>query len=269
MNRVAFFDSGIGGLNVLRDALKMLPDEDYIYYADSENTPYGVKPKKEVRRLVSQAVEFLYSRGIKALVVACNTATSVAIEDLREKYTLPVIGMEPAVKPALEAACGKKVLVAATPLTLKEDKLLRLINRLGQAQTVDFLPLPELVDFAEAGVFDGPDVTDYLKASFSTYRMEDYSSLVLGCTHFCSFRDEISKILPKDICIVDGNIGTVRYLKRVLEEKNLTGGGSGKVEYFVSGRKADEKEKTQFERILGLPHPDLSGLLPASVPALR
>ncbi len=129
--KIGFFDSGIGGLTVLSEAIKRLPNHEYLYYADTLHAPYGPKPKEEVRGYVFEAIEFLVQQGAQIIVIACNTATSIAIEELRTKYSIPIIGMEPAVKPAihLKDEMKKRVLVTATPLTLKEEKLHRLIQR--------------------------------------------------------------------------------------------------------------------------------------------
>ena len=123
--KIGFFDSGIGGLTVLSEALKRLPHHEYLYYADTEHAPYGKRPKEEVLMYVLEAVDFLVQQGAQMIVIACNTATSIAITTLREKYDIPIIGMEPAVKPAIECVSdgSKRVLVTATPLTLKEEKM--------------------------------------------------------------------------------------------------------------------------------------------------
>ena len=123
--KIGFFDSGIGGLTVLSEALKRLPNHEYLYYADTVHAPYGPKPKEEVREYVFKAIEFLVNEGAQIIVIACNTATSIAVSELRQKYSIPIIGMEPAVKPAIESVenSTKRVLVTATPLTLKEEKL--------------------------------------------------------------------------------------------------------------------------------------------------
>ena len=147
--KIAFFDSGIGGLTVLQEALKILPHEQYIYFADSDNAPYGIRTSQEIRNLVFDAVEFLIKQDIKALVLACNTATSVAVKELRATYTLPIIGMEPAVKPALKAADNKKTLICATQRTLEEDKLKELIQNLNAESKVEQLSLQNLVIYAE------------------------------------------------------------------------------------------------------------------------
>ena len=122
--KIAFFDSGVGGLSVLQTAIQVLPPQQYIYFADSVNAPYGTKSKKEIKKLMFEAVDFLQTKNINALVVACNTATSAAIKDLRKQYDFPIIGMEPAVKPAIEKSKKKKIVLFATELTLKEKKAL-------------------------------------------------------------------------------------------------------------------------------------------------
>ena len=151
--RIGFFDSGIHGecKAVLHQALRFLPNEDYIFYADTLHVPYGEKPKEEVREYIFNAVDFMAKQGIKALVIACNTATSIAVDDLRKKYDFPILGIEPAVKPAVQSCEGnrKKVLVLATNLTLREEKFHNLVKSIDQHDIVECLPLPGLVQFAE------------------------------------------------------------------------------------------------------------------------
>ena len=168
---IGFFDSGIGGLSVLYESLKILPNENYIYYSDGDNAPYGVRPKEEVRDLVLNAMRFIASKGVKAIVVACNTATSVAIEDIRRLYDFPVIGMEPAVKPAVMSGSRKRVLVFATELTLKEEKFKNLVARVDTQQMVDYLPLQELVMYAERFDFDERKIISYLQEKLSAFRL--------------------------------------------------------------------------------------------------
>ncbi len=251
--RIAFFDSGVGGLTVLREALKLLPRENYIYYADALNAPYGTKSKDEVRLIVKKAVEFLNARGIKALVVACNTATSIAIDDLRASFKFPVIGMEPAVKPAVEKnnGHGKRVLVVATPLTLREEKFHNLVSRVDTQHIVDYLPMPELVLFAEKMIFDGEEVSDYIREQLSAFDLKNYGTLVLGCTHFPYFRKVFESIIPPGMDIIDGNYSTVRHMKNVLENNGLLDGkGCGDIEFFVSSRPADEETVRKFKKLL-------------------
>ena len=239
---IGFFDSGIGGVSVLHEALGRLPQEDFLYYADTDHVPYGPKPKEEVRRHVFAAVDFLVRQGAAAIVIACNTATSVAITDLRAKYDIPIIGMEPAVKVAVDRTPRHegRILVAATALTLKEEKLHNLIDQIDEDHIVDSLPLPGLVEFAEKHRFDGETVLPYLQEQLGQFDLRKYEAIVLGCTHFVFFADLFRKIASPSTEIVDGNRGTVNHLLRLLTEKGLLKPGTGKVTYFHSGRKVDD-----------------------------
>lgn len=248
--RIGFFDSGIGGLSVLYEALRLLPHEDYLYYADDANVPYGNKSKEEIRCCVFDAVGFLAKMDIKALVVACNTATSVAIQDIRLKYGFPIIGMEPAVKPAVKSVGGKRVLVFATPLTLREPKFIGLLNQVDIHNTVDYLPLQELVAFAEAYQFDRDVIRSYLKERLRDYDLSCYGAVVLGCTHFPFFKDQIREIFPNGTVIVDGNRGTVQNLKNMLASMGKIHEGRGQVEYYRSGKRV--MEDYTMERYLQL-----------------
>jgi glutamate racemase len=175
---IGFFDSGVGGITVLRDALQALPNSDFSYYADTDNVPYGPKTPAQVKEYVMNAADFLIGRGVGVLVIACNTATSVAIEDLRRKYAIPIIGMEPAIKPAVENHKDKRILVTATALALKLDKLKKLITRLDAADIVDLLPLPGLVQFAEDMIFDEKTVLPYLQEEFARFDRTQYQAVV-------------------------------------------------------------------------------------------
>lgn len=243
--QIGFFDSGVGGITVLHAALKMLPNEDYIYYADTLNVPYGPKPKDEVKKHIFNAVEFIIQQQVKAIVIACNTATSVSIEDLRSKYTIPIIGMEPAVKPAVEKNknANKRVLVTATALTLKEEKLQNLIAKLDNEHIVDLLPLPGLVQFSERFEFNEQIVLPYLQEQLSKYDVSKYETIVLGCTHFSFYTDMFRKLLPSHTNIIDGNIGTINNLKRTLEEMNSLNEGKGNIIFYNSGFKVEDKTK--------------------------
>lgn len=250
---IGFLDSGFGGITVLSEALRQLPDENYIYYADIEHVPYGVKTKDEVRTYIFQAVNFLVNQGIKALVVACNTATSIAVRDLRSMYSFPIVGMEPAVKPAVENGNGKRVLVMATPLTLQEEKFQNLVQRVDHEHVVDYLAFPELVELAEHMVFDHERVIPVIKDKLASYELNSYKTFVLGCTHFPIYRNVFKKVLPPHIDIIDGSAGTIRYLKYLLDEKDLynEAGAGGEIRYFDSGKPVDNSERLKiFRRIL-------------------
>ena len=249
--RIGFFDSGIGGLTVLYEALRQLPCEDYLYYADDANVPYGNKSKEEIRCCVFEAVDFLARMDIKALVVACNTATSVAIQDIRLKYGFPIIGMEPAVKPAVESVDGKRVLVFATPLTLCESKFICLLSQVDIHNTVDFLPLQELVTFAEVYQFDQAVIMSYLDGCLKDYDLNRYGAVVLGCTHFPFFKNHIRAFFPKGTIIVDGNRGTVQNLKNMLISMGKIHEGHGHVEYYRSGHRViDDHTMERYLQLL-------------------
>ena len=220
VSSIAFFDSGVGGITVLNEAIRHLPHEHYVYFADSKNVPYGTKTPEQVIRYVIDAVETLLPIGIKALVIASNTSTSIAIEELRRRYSFVVIGMEPAVKPALEKCLhlGKRVLVLATPLTLKEEKFKKLVTGLDHFQYVDALPLPELVQYCETLEFDEGIIRPYFQSKFVDYDWNQYGAIVLGCTHYSFYHETLRRLLPSHVDIIDGNAGTVRHLMNKLEQ---------------------------------------------------
>ncbi|HCB93111.1 MAG TPA: glutamate racemase, partial [Selenomonas sp.] len=214
--KIAFFDSGIGGLSVLHHAMRVLPNESFVFFADEDHVPYGTKTREEVMGFVDEAFGFLTGLGVDAIVVACNTATSVAVQEMRSRYDIPIIGMEPAAKRALDLYGNRRVLVTATPITVKGRKLRLLMENVDKHKLVDLLPLPRLVEFAEKQEFDSEAVREYLAHAFSSYDFSEYSSLVLGCTHFNYFKDVMRSLLPEHVKFVDGNEGTVKELIRRL-----------------------------------------------------
>ena len=177
---------------------------------------------------MDDALRFMLKKGVKAVIIACNTATSAAIQTLRSRYTIPILGMEPAVKPAVaREEEGKRVMVAATPLTLREEKLRNLLHQVDKHHTVDLLPLPELVRFAEREEFISPAVEEYLTQELAPYKAEEYSALVLGCTHFNYFKDTFARLFPSSTELIDGSVGTVNHLQDILQAGKLLGNGSG------------------------------------------
>jgi len=235
--KIAFFDSGIGGLTVLYQAFEKLPNENYVYFADTDNVPYGTKSKKEIKSHVFKAVEFLTQFPLKALVLACNTATSVVIKDLRKKYDFPIIGMEPAIKPALEKYPNSRVLLCATKRTIKEKKLKNLIERLDSKQSIETLVLQKLVTFSENKDFDSPKLMNYLSNKFSTIDWTNVKTLVLGCTHFVYYKHIFKSFIPPQVDILDGNLGTIKRLKSIIESEKVENKKS--VEYYQSRKKLD------------------------------
>jgi glutamate racemase len=236
--KIIFLDSGIGGISVLQDALKIMPNEDYLYFGDNLHAPYGTKTRDEVLQLTLDIVAKLnQTYAVKAMVIACNTMTSVAAEELRKIYQFPVIGMEPAIKPALEKLVNtnKRVLVLATPLTLTLEKFLSLMAKLDITHKIDTLPAPELVGFAENFDFSETTFLPYFAKKFHDLDFNKYGALVLGCTHFLFFKMLFAKVLPKHVVLIDGNVATVKHLQRRLHGK-LKETGPGSVEYRFSGK---------------------------------
>lgn len=248
--RIAIFDSGMGGLSILHQALKILPSENYLYYADTANVPYGLKTNKQIEEYVENAVKFILGKNAKVIVIACNTATSVCIENLRKKYTIPIIGIEPAVKPAITVNKDKKILLIATPVTVREEKLKKLLKEVDKNNKVDLVALPGLVKYAENEEFDSKQVENYLKEEFKNLDLGNYSELVLGCTHFNYFKKVFRRVFKNEINIIDGNMGIINRLKSVLTENNLLGNEEKtSIEYYFSGSLVqDQKSLEKIER---------------------
>lgn len=231
---IGMFDSGVGGISVLREAVKTLPRERFIFFGDTAHAPYGTKPREEVLTLSRQAVDMLLSHGAKAVVIACNTATSAAAACLRAQYPdLPIIGMEPALKPAHQLHREGVVLSLATPGTLAGEKYAQLYSLYGEG--VVSLPCPGLMEFAERGEMQGPALQEYLQSLFAPYRNSPVEAIVLGCTHYVFLRRAIAGFFP-GVPLIDGNAGTVRQLERRLQELGLLAEtGEGGVELLSSG----------------------------------
>jgi len=218
---IGIFDSGIGGITVLAEIIKILPCEQFIYFADTLHSPYGTKPEETVRTLSIHAANFLSQLGIKAMVVACNTATGAAINELRKICDFPVIGMEPAIKPAVELGRRGKILVMATPLTLNSRKFNELSRQYQPLTEIVPLPCKGLVEIIEQGSTHKEKITDYLTALFASINKENVSAIVLGCTHYVLIKKEIIKLLGNDVAVIDGNYGTAKRLKNILQMENL------------------------------------------------
>ena len=225
---IAVFDSGVGGISVLRHLVRQMPQERYLYFGDSANAPYGTKTKEQVRALTFAAAEMLIKSGIKALVVACNTATSAAINDLRKAYPkLIIIGIEPALKLAADTHPGGKLGVMATPMTLREEKFARLMERFRESCEIYKIPAPGLVELIEAGKADSAETDDLIRRLFAPYPGLD--ALVLGCTHYPFAAKSISRVLGSQVALLDGGDGTARETKRRLAEAGLLRSGAGEI----------------------------------------
>ena len=225
---IAVFDSGVGGISVLRHLVNHLPSERFLYFGDSANAPYGTKTKEQVRELTFAAAEMLMKRGIKALVVACNTATSAAINELRQAYPqLIIIGIEPALKLAADKFPGGRLGVMATPMTLREEKFALLMERFQESCEIYKIPAPGLVELIETGKADSPEAEALLRQLFAPYPGLD--ALVLGCTHYPFAAPSISRVLGEHVALLDGGDGTARETQRRLRQADLLRTGEGSV----------------------------------------
>ena len=226
---VAVIDSGVGGISVLKELIRLMPNENYIYFGDNKNAPYGTKTTEQVKKLMFSNVEMLLGEGAKAIVIACNTATAASIEDLREKYCdLPIIGIEPAIKPSADYKKNSNVLVMATPLTLQLEKFEELLKRFCEDANIMTLACPGLMEFIEEGITEGEELEAFLKELFENVEGIKFDSVVLGCTHYPHIKQTIKKILGDDVMVFDGGEGTAKETKRRLIESGLLNTSSQK-----------------------------------------
>lgn len=227
---IAVFDSGVGGISVLRQLRRIMPCERFLYFGDSKNAPYGTRSTDEVRTLTLSAIERLIeSYPIKAVVIACNTATAAAIKALRAKYPeLIIIGIEPALKVAADHFPGGNIGVMATPVTLREEKFDILLHRFTESCQVTKIPAPGLVELIERGLLSSPETDALLNSLLSPYR-NVFDAVVLGCTHYPFVAPRIQKILGERTQLLDGGEGTARETKRRLNERDLLSSGDGEV----------------------------------------
>lgn len=251
---IGFMDSGLGGLSVLREAVKLMPNEDFIYYGDSANAPYGTKPPEVIRELTFNVVEGLLKRGIKGLAVACNTATSAAVRPLRERYPeLPIVGIEPAVKPAAINNHGGRVIVMATPMTIRQPKFNSLLNK--YKDMAEFVPVEckGLMEYVEHGELDGKALDEYFEEHLKPYITEDTETIVLGCTHYPFLSPHLKEYLNNDnIKLIDGSYGTSMELKRQLKEKNLLRNEERKGIITIENSSHDEKILELSKKLLNM-----------------
>lgn len=212
--KIGFFDSGLGGLTILRKVITNI-EADFYYLADNKNTPYGVKEKELVKKYIFENIEKLINIGCKIIVIACNTATSIAIEDLRKKYQdIIFIGTEPPVKVVHDSKDSKKAFVFSTTITSRAERLKNLIQKLNMEDKVTLIPLDKLVEFAESGhTCKSNAASEYIQSCINEYNLDEYSHIVLGCTHFAIFYNEFRNIFGDNIKILDSSAGIERNLK--------------------------------------------------------
>ena len=245
---IGFFDSGLGGISVLQGTMDLLPGEDYLYFGDSYHAPYGVRPLEEVLGDFHMARQRY--QGAKAIVIACNTATSAAAAELRALYPeVPIIGTEPAVKPAVERHPGGRILVMATPRTLQEKKFLDLWELHRDRAEIVPVPCGGLMEFVEQGILRGPEPESFLRDLLAPFLTKPVDAVVLGCTHYPFLRAVIRRVLGPGPELLDGAEGVARQLGRRLEELNLKNprqsGGTVRFENSL-----DSREILELSRLL-------------------
>lgn len=250
---IGVFDSGVGGISVLRECVKIMPNEDFIYYGDSKNAPYGTKPTEVVRELTIAQVKRFLEIPIKGCVIACNSATSAAVRVLREMYPkLPLVGIEPALKPASLYKRDPRVLVLATPMTIKEEKFKNLLAKYEDKATIYGLPCPGLMEYVEEGKYDTSEVSNFLEELLAPYRGGVIDAVVLGCTHYPFVKDKISQVLGPGVRVFDGGEGTAREMRRRIDVAGLLTDKTTRGEVIFENSSDDKSKIKLCNRLLNM-----------------
>lgn len=241
---IGILDSGIGGVTVLKEILKLLPNENYIYYSDSIHNPYGEKTREEVFNYVDDIMKFFVSKKCKAIVFACNTATALAIDEVRQKYNnIIIIGIEPAYKMVYDYAQNQKTLVMATPATIESERFLNLYHNYDNGNTI-LLPCLGLANIIEQG--NDMKINSYLVENLPVDQQIEV--VVLGCTHYPLIKDKIENVLGK-VTFFDGGKGVALRLKNLLNENNmLSNNNSGSIIFYDSSN--SKAKETRFYELL-------------------
>ena len=236
---IGIFDSGIGGVTVLKELIKKMPQEKYIYYSDSKNCPYGDKSTEKLKKIVSEVIDYLISKGCNTIIIACNTASTLS-EYLREKYDVLIIAIEPAYKMVYDYAYDKKALVLATKRTIESEKFKTLFEKYDNNKTIIY-SCSGLADLIEKG--NNEDIDEYLKNNLSQF--VGVECVVLGCTHYPLIKDNIKKVLG-DVIFFDGSLGVSNRAYELLSKNNLSSDKEGKIEFYDSSN-SDVKKNRFFE----------------------
>ena len=246
---IGVFDSGIGGVTVLREIIKILPNENYIYYSDSKNNPYGDKTKQEIIKRCEEVFSYLLEKNCKAIVIACNTASAIAVNTLRERHKdIPIIAIEPAYKMVYDYAYDKETLVMATKGTIESERFNLLYNKYNNHKT-KLLECIGLADVIEEG--NEEKIKKYLEKNIGKYKGK-VENVVLGCTHYPLIQKEIGQVLGNNITFFNGANRLAVHLKDVLLEKDLISKSNerGKIDFIDSSEK-QEKEKRFYKFLRG------------------
>ncbi len=245
---IGIFDSGLGGISVLSAIHSLLPNEDLLFLGDSKYNPYGTKTKEEITARCIAICDWFMQKDVKAIVIACNTATSACVDVLRQRYPIDIIGMEPALKVACELGEKQKIAVWATDYTLKEKKFAHLMQRFEQEHTIYRVPCPKLVELVEQ---DALNQKELIHSTLEGYlkKAPQVDSIVLGCTHFVFYKKALRKWIDPSISIVDGNEGTARHLKDLLEAKDLLSSVGGDIQWNNTNESKIDLSKKLWKRL--------------------
>ncbi len=243
---IGVFDSGVGGVSVLKEIHKQLPNEQLIYIADSAHAPYGDKDAKTIRARCRRITQFLLQKNIKALVIACNTATAVAAESLRAEFQqIEIIGLEPAVKPAVEQTKTGVIGILATDQTIKSSRLAGLIHAYAMDIQVEKQACPGLVEQVEAGLFESKQTQKLLKRYLQPMLAKGIDMLVLGCTHYPFLLEPISRLTQGSVTILETSIPVTQQLQRVLSRNTLLCQHTkGQIQFFSSQSESKKHRKS-------------------------
>lgn len=245
-NPIGVFDSGFGGISVVKEIKRQLPHENIIFFGDSKYNPYGTKSNEEITQRCIAISDTLIEKNAKAIVIACNTATSVCVKYLRQNYSIDFIGMEPALKVACDQGSHRKIAVWATEVTLREKKFQQLMEHFKDQHTIYSIPCPKLVQLVEQNELDNIELVNQVLDEY-IQQTPDVDSIVLGCTHFVFYKDFLEKKLQGNVQVIDGNQGTVHHLKDILETKDLL--NDQKENGYIQWMNSDE-EKLKCSELL-------------------
>lgn len=240
---IGLFDSGIGGTSIWKEIRKLMPNEDTIYLADSRNAPYGLKSKREIIDLCYKNTDLLLGMGAKIIVVACNTATTNAIKELRARYDVPFVGIEPAIKPAAANSKTQTIGILATKGTLSSELFNKAVEVYQNTEIIEQIG-HGLVELIESGQIDSAEMDKLLREYLTPMIAANIDYLVLGCSHYPYLIPQIQKILPKGIRIIDSGQAVARQVRNILQEKSgLAGDKKGNAIFYTN---SDPKVLSDF-----------------------
>lgn len=236
-NPIGIFDSGVGGISVMKEIHRLLPAEDILYFADSAHCPYGIKTPEQICSRIFKISQFMVNHNVKLIVSACNTASIAGLELLRRAFALPIVGMEPAIKPAAAITKNGKVGILATGVTITGQKFLSLLSRYANGVEVIKIACPGLVEQVEQGLLDAPETEELLKTYLAPLIAEGVDTLVLGCTHYPFLRRQVESIMGPSVQVIDTGYAVAKRVAQVLQEEGLQNNSAseGKIVFFTSG----------------------------------